>query len=142
MPYRNILVGTDGSPTAEAAVAEAADFARAVEATLTVVAAYPESTEDDFGRDAWDQTTARQAEEIVIAGREIAARQGVRTTGRAEPGSRPGAALHDLAEEIGADLIVVGSKGMTGAKRFLLGSVPGFIAHHADCDVLIVRTID
>ena len=45
-----------------------------------------------------------------------------------------------MAEERGADLIVVGNKGMTGARRFLLGSVPNKISHHAPCSVLIIRT--
>jgi hypothetical protein len=45
-----------------------------------------------------------------------------------------------VAEETGADLIVVGNKGMTGAERFLLGSVPNKVSHHAPCSVLIVRT--
>ena len=49
-------------------------------------------------------------------------------------------AILDVAEEQAADLIVVGNKGMTGAKRFLLGSVPNKVSHHAPCSVLIVRT--
>ncbi len=52
----------------------------------------------------------------------------------------PADAILDVAEEQGADLIVVGNKGMTGAKRFLLGSVPNKVSHHAPCSVLIVRT--
>ena len=52
----------------------------------------------------------------------------------------PADAILDVAEEVGADLIVVGNKGMTGAKRFLLGSVPNKISHHAPCGVYIVRT--
>jgi nucleotide-binding universal stress UspA family protein len=52
----------------------------------------------------------------------------------------PADAILDVAEELGADLIVVGNKGMTGAKRFLLGSVPNRVSHHAPCSVLIVRT--
>ncbi len=49
-------------------------------------------------------------------------------------------AILDIAEEQKADLIVVGNKGMTGATRFLLGSVPNKVSHHAPCSVLIVRT--
>ena len=49
-------------------------------------------------------------------------------------------AILDVAEEQRTDLIVVGNKGMTGAKRFLLGSVPNKVSHHAPCSVLIVRT--
>ena len=52
----------------------------------------------------------------------------------------PADAILDVAEETGAGLIVVGNKGMTGAKRFLLGSVPNKISHHAPCSVLIIRT--
>ena len=52
----------------------------------------------------------------------------------------PADAILDVAEETGADLIVVGNKGMTGAKRFLLGSVPNKVSHHASCGVYIVRT--
>ena len=49
-------------------------------------------------------------------------------------------AILDVAEEREADLIIVGNRGMTGAKRFLLGSVPNKISHHAPCSVLIIRT--
>jgi nucleotide-binding universal stress UspA family protein len=49
-------------------------------------------------------------------------------------------AILDVAEEQGCDLVVVGNKGRTGAKRFLLGSVPNTVSHHAPCSVLIVRT--
>ena len=52
----------------------------------------------------------------------------------------PADAILDVAEESGADLVVVGNKGMTGAKRFLLGSVPNKVSHHAPCSVLIIRT--
>ena len=52
----------------------------------------------------------------------------------------PADAILDVAEETGADLIIIGNKGMTGAKRFLLGSVPNKVSHHAPCSVLIIRT--
>jgi nucleotide-binding universal stress UspA family protein len=52
----------------------------------------------------------------------------------------PASVLIDVAVETSAELIVVGNKGMTGMARFLLGSVPNKVAHHAPCDVLIVRT--
>jgi nucleotide-binding universal stress UspA family protein len=62
---------------------------------------------------------------------------------RVERFARPGDAadaILDVAEEQRCDLIVVGNRGMTGAKRFLLGSVPNKVSHHAPCSVLIVRT--
>ena len=52
----------------------------------------------------------------------------------------PADAILTIAEEVGASVIVVGNKGMTGARRFLLGSVPNKISHHAPCSVYIART--
>ena len=49
-------------------------------------------------------------------------------------------AILDVAEERRSDLIIVGHRGTSGAKRFLLGSVPNKVSHHAPCSVLIVRT--
>jgi nucleotide-binding universal stress UspA family protein len=65
--------------------------------------------------------------------------QGVESEVHARKGD-PANALLDVASENDADMIVVGNKGMTGTKRFLLGSVPDKISHHAPCSVLIVRT--
>ena len=69
----------------------------------------------------------------------VASAAGVEAEVHARQGS-PADAILDVAEETGADLIVVGNKGMTGAERFLLGSVPNKVSHHAPCSVLIVRT--
>ncbi|HRV60538.1 MAG TPA: universal stress protein [Solirubrobacterales bacterium] len=52
----------------------------------------------------------------------------------------PADAILKVAEDLDADLIVVGNKGMTGARRFLLGSVPNKVSHHAPCSVFIART--
>jgi nucleotide-binding universal stress UspA family protein len=72
------------------------------------------------------------------AGGEIEA-AGVQVDTYAREGD-PADAILDVAEEKKADLIVVGNKGMTGAKRFLLGSVPNKVSHHAPCSVMIIRT--
>ena len=73
----------------------------------------------------------RTAEQIGAAGVDVTtfAREG-----------DPADAILDVAEERDAGLIVVGNKGMTGAKRFLLGSVPNKVSHHAPCSVMIIRT--
>jgi nucleotide-binding universal stress UspA family protein len=147
MSYRNVVVGTDGSDTAERAVEQAAKLAGSFGARLTVVTAYSpgggvtaqelESAPEDV---RWRLVDASGAEDLAGRAKEIARRAGVtdvRT--RVAPGD-PAAALIDAAEETLADVIVVGSKGMTGATRFLLGSVPNKVSHHAPCDVLIVHT--
>jgi nucleotide-binding universal stress UspA family protein len=144
----SIVVGTDGSDTAGKAVHEAAELAKQLGASLEIVSAYepvsrqrlreeqrqvPEDLQHMVGaREDVDATLREASEQLKEMGIEkvnVHAREG-----------DPADAILDLAEEIGADLIVVGNKGMTGAKRFLLGSVPNKISHHAPCSVLIVRT--
>jgi nucleotide-binding universal stress UspA family protein len=145
--FRSIVVGTDGSDTAKQAVREAIELARELRATVDVVSAYepvsnarlreelravPEDLQWMVSpREDVNATLEQAAEEIRAAGVEVQifAREG-----------DPADAILDVAEERGSDLIVVGNKGMTGAKRFLLGSVPNKVSHHAPCSVLIVRT--
>jgi nucleotide-binding universal stress UspA family protein len=145
--FQTIVVGTDGSETAGKAVREAIDLAARVGASLDVVSAYePVSAQrlreearqvpDDLQwminpREDVDATLKEAAEQVQASGVDVQtfAREG-----------DPADAILDVAEERGADLIVVGNKGMTGAKRFLLGSVPNKVSHHAPCSVLIIRT--
>ena len=145
--FRSIVVGTDGSDTARQAVRQAIELARAVGARIELVSAYepvsdarlresihvPEDLQWMINpREDVQATLEQAAGEIRAAGVEVEvfARQG-----------DPADAILDVAEERGSDLIVVGNKGMTGAKRFLLGSVPNKISHHAPCSVLIIRTV-
>lgn len=145
MAYKSILVGTDGSPTAERAVSEAAALAASTGAHLVVMCVYKTPTPEELdveatAADGWHITAVAQAEDLVVRARETAARAGVRSEGRTVAASNPGQAIVDVADEVRADVIVVGSVGLTGAKRFVLGSVPNHVMHHAGCDVLIART--
>jgi len=124
--FRTIVVGTDGSETARQAVREAVGLAAALGASIELVSAYASGGREDFGA-----TLREAAAEVEAAGVPL------RTHHREGDAAD---AILDVAEERGADLIVVGNKGMTGAKRFLLGSVPNKVSHHAPCSVLIIRT--
>jgi nucleotide-binding universal stress UspA family protein len=145
---RAIIVGTDGSQTAEIAVAEAIDIAQALGARLTIVSAYEPVPEGRLRKERLATPTDVQwvvnPREDVLALLQAAANQ-ARSAGVSEVDTvaRVGDAadaIIDVAEEQRSDLIVVGNKGMTGAKRFLLGSVPNKVSHHAPCSVLIIRT--
>jgi nucleotide-binding universal stress UspA family protein len=144
---RSILVGTDGSATAAIAVAQAIELARGLGARLQIVSAY----EPVSGRLASESLRVPAGVQWALNPREDvlalldAARHDARAAGVAEVETFPRVgdaadAILDVAEEQGTDLIVVGHKGMTGATRFLLGSVPNKVSHHAPCSVLIVRT--
>jgi nucleotide-binding universal stress UspA family protein len=144
--FESILVGTDGSDAAGVAVSRAVALARAVDARLQIVSAYEPVPERRLRIGRVQVPTDVQVnmhEEVLTLLEE--ARQAAQAAGvtRVETFARLGDAadaILDVAEEQGSDLIVVGNKGMTGATRFLLGSVPNRVSHHAPCSVLIVRT--
>ena len=143
-----IIVGTDGSDTAAIAVAQAIEIATALSARLTIVSAYEPVPEGRLRNERLAAPTdlewAFNPREDVLALLESAARQardaGVSAVDTVARVGDAADAILDVAEEQRSDLIVVGNKGMTGATRFLLGSVPNKISHHAPCSVLIVRT--
>ena len=146
--FSSVMVGTDGSATAAAAVGEAIALASKVGARLLIVSAYEPISELRLREERQSAPSDAQwmvhPREDVLAVLEEAREQALADgVSQVETFARQGDAadaIIDIAEEQGCDLIVVGNKGMTGAKRFLLGSVPNKISHHAPCSVLIVRT--
>jgi nucleotide-binding universal stress UspA family protein len=145
--FERIVVGTDGSTTAGEAVRQATELARATGAKLDIISAYepvPASRlREESGEIPGDVAYAVGPKEDVNAILESAAgtakQAGVEVHTHAREGEAADVIL-DLAEEIKASVIVVGNKGMTGVTRFLLGSVPNKISHHAPCSVYIART--
>src|SRR3954462_10145011 len=129
--YDSIVVGTDGSQTAREAVRQAIELAGRLGARLHVVSAYEPVPQARLREEAQQvpadlQWLINPREEVDGTLREAAGAAraaGVEALRYAREGD-PADAILDVAEEQGAQLIVVGNKGMTGAKRFLLGSVP------------------
>ncbi len=146
--FGSIVVGTDGSDTATQAVRQATELARAVGARIELVSAYEPVSDARLREESIvvpkDLHWMVNPREDVLAMLETAAAEireaGVHVEVFARQGD-PADAILDVAEERGGDLIVLGNKGMTGAKRFLLGSVPNKVSHHAPCSVLIIRTV-
>jgi nucleotide-binding universal stress UspA family protein len=145
--FKSIVVGTDGSETATEAVRQAADLARAVGAKLELVSAYepvPEQRLSEERRQApedlqWAISPREDVDATLEAAAAVARDAGIAVEVYPRQGD-PADAILDVAEEREADLIIVGNKGMSGAKRFLLGSVPNKVSHHAPCSVMIIRT--
>jgi nucleotide-binding universal stress UspA family protein len=145
--FGSIVVGTDGSDTAREAVRQAVELAARLEARLQIVSAYEPVPGARLREEAeqvppdlhWLVNPREDVDTTLREAAEAARSGGVEAVTYARQGD-PADAILDVAEEQGADLIVVGNKGMTGARRFLLGSVPNRISHHAPCSVLIIRT--
>ena len=145
--FGSIVVGTDGSTTAQEAVRQAIELARTVNASIHLVSAYEPVSESRLTHER--QQVPEDAQWMVNAREDVDAalkesaepleEEGLNVQRYAREGD-PADAILDVAEETKADLIVVGNKGMTGAKRFLLGSVPNKVSHHAPCSVMIIRT--
>ena len=145
--FTRIVVGTDGSDTATEAVRQAIDLAKLAGAELSIVSAYApipkrrvEEEKENAPRDVQYEIGPREDVNLVLDSAAATARkEGIEVQTHPVEGD-PAEAILNVAEETGADLIVVGNKGMTGARRFLLGSVPNNVSHHAPCSVIIVRT--
>ena len=145
--FGSIVVGTDGSDTAQEAVRQATELAKQLGAKVHLVSAYepvPEGRLRDERQQVpddlqWMVNPREDVDATLEEAAEALEEPGVEVETYAREGD-PADAILDVAEEKNADLIVVGNKGMTGAKRFLLGSVPNKVSHHAPCSVMIIRT--
>ena len=145
-----IVVGTDGSESAHVAVHRATQLAALTTGSLHIVSAYRPLSLGSVAAAASagaasvdvnqvNRSVAAGAEEACEHAASEARRQNVPVEVHAVPGE-PADALVALAESVGANLLVVGSRGMSGARRFVLGSVPNKVSHHCACSVLIVDT--
>jgi nucleotide-binding universal stress UspA family protein len=147
MPTDPIVVGTDGSHTAELAVQKAAELAVSLGAAVHVVNCYRPVSSGAWmaaaGGVAVSEVVAGEdakieADAIVARARQRLASLGVEARTHVCTGE-PADALMSIADSEGAQMIVVGNRGMAGARR-VLGSVPNRVSHHASCGVLIVPT--
>ena len=145
--FDRIVVGTDGSETATDAVRTAIELAKLSGGKLEIVSAYqPVSQQrlrdegEGISGDVSHTVNPREDVQLVLGNAAAEAKKAkVEVVTHPREGD-PADAILDVAEENNADLVLVGNKGMTGARRFLLGSVPNKISHHAPCDVWIVKT--
>lgn len=147
--FKSIVVGTDGTPRSEQAVTAAAELAKVHGATLHLVQAYRPSMSAVGGAtvagdamvamaSSTDDELHKHVEGQLGRMKGQIERSGVSVNVHATPVAAA-AAILAVADDTDADLIVVGSKGMQGARR-VLGSVPNSIAHQAKCTVMIVNT--
>jgi nucleotide-binding universal stress UspA family protein len=136
-----IVVGTDGSPGAEAAVQKVIELARGSGATIHLVCAYPaKSALERVGMTARSESVDMRgvASDLLARDERRFDEAGFTVEKYAREGD-PAQTIIDVATDTGADLIAIGAQGNTGLRRFMLGGVAGKIAHHAPTSLLIVR---
>jgi nucleotide-binding universal stress UspA family protein len=145
--FKRIVVGTDGSDTAAEAVRQAIDLAKLSGASMSIVSAFQpvsrrrtQTEAEGAPADIQYEIGPREDVNLVLDAAAAKARgEGIEVQTHPVEAD-PADAILNVAEQVNADLIVVGNKGMTGARRYLLGSVPNNVSHHAPCSVIIVRT--
>jgi nucleotide-binding universal stress UspA family protein len=136
-----VAVGTDGSATADEAVREAAEIARRFEAKLVLLSVFERSKGSSAARPRnvelqWATNSSARVKSMLEGIEEDLGKEGIDCETRADEGDA-GEVLVRLAEECGADLLVIGNRGMN---RRVLGSVPNTVTHKAGCSVLVVKT--
>ena len=136
--FETVVVGADASDTAAEAVRQAIELVKLTGGRLHIVSAYRPQHLSTGGAEESGLATGDLAASVVDdhSSRARAAGIDVQTHARSGPAAE---VICEVAAEVNADLIVVGNKGMTGARR-VLGSVPNSVAHHAPCAVLIAFT--
>lgn len=143
--YQTIVVGTDGSETSFRAVDRAGALARDAGATLVVACAYfPEKpdphTQDILGDEAYQVMGSAPADDTVSRGRDRAVAAGATKVETVAVQGKPSDTLVKVANDHGADLLVVGNRGLNTLAGRIIGSVPLDVIRHAPVDVLIVHT--
>jgi nucleotide-binding universal stress UspA family protein len=142
---RTVAVGTDGSETAGRAMEAAFEMAERFGARLVVLSAFEGGSARAgaarlsgaaSAHPEWASNAAEQVERILAVAEESASERGIECSSAMAEGD-PGEVLVSLADRHGADMIVVGNRGM---ERRVLGSVPNTVSHKAACSVFVVKT--
>jgi len=140
-----ILLATDGSEEAELALRTAVDLTTSTNSELHVVTGreyHPAYDIPEYGGQLEEtlRRLQRQAQEVLDGQvKKVEVAGGTVAEGHLRIGGRPDQEIVRLSEEIGAGLIVVGSRGLGGLRRALIGSVSDSVVRHAHCPVLVVR---
>jgi nucleotide-binding universal stress UspA family protein len=146
--YHTVVVGTDGSDSSYLAVDRAAGIAADTGATLVIACAYHPARQEDVSRAqdelgpdvAYQVVGSSPAEDSVRTAAERARKQGATNIDTVVVDGDPVPTLAKVVKERGADLLVVGNRGLNSLAGRLLGSVPAEAARKSGVDVLIVHT--
>jgi len=139
MPFQKILVGVDGSEASKKAARVAAQLAKRAGAELILLhVADDVEPQDDIPSYGIYRERRQYADRVLEVARQEVASEGVSCQVRAALGPVADQIV-GVAQRESCDVICVGTRGMTGLKRVLLGSVADRVIRHAHCPVVVVR---
>ncbi|WP_027414619.1 universal stress protein [Aneurinibacillus terranovensis] len=136
--YRHILLAFDGSDHAIRAAQKAADIAASTGAHVTIVTAYPSISPFFPGQKPNQDEILRYWNNKVEEAAPLFTEKSV-SFDKIIAEEDPKRLILDKAQELEVDLIIIGSRGLSGYERLMLGSVSYAISQHAECDVLLVK---
>ena len=144
-----ILLATDGSSEASLALTTAADMANSTNSELHLAYVFPTAVQRPFpnpilARPADEmehelEEAMQQAQEFLDKQVDKVKQEGVSVAESHLVRGRPDREVVHLSEDMGAGLIIMGSRGLGGVRRALMGSVSDSVVRHAHCPVMIVR---
>lgn len=144
---KTILLATDGSPSAQQALVEAVELAKATRWRLRVLTVWRTPIPPPYGYAAIPylpeigEERRAEAEAVAQAAAAAAAEHGVRATWEVREG-RPADEISAVAAARDAHVIVIGAHGWGPVKRMVFGSVSTAVLHDAPCPVLVVRALE
>ncbi len=138
MGFENILLATDGSESAQAAIREAINIAKVCSNKLFVISVVEVNPEYEALAPQIVEKAENETREHLDSVKEQAETEGIKCETIAHRGEEPFKFIVDEAKKKKADMIIMGSHGRTGLKRLMMGSVTARVIGHAPCKVLVV----
>lgn len=145
MKYRTVATGTDGSDTSLVAVRTAASVARAYDAELIIISAYYSASGSVLGSPSTDTTSipvvnAQDAEGYLEEAKRVAQDEGATTIRTIALEGSPVSVLTESIAQTGADLLVLGNRGIHSFAGRIFGNIPSGVVRHSAIDVMVVNT--
>ncbi len=138
MGFEKLLLATDGSESAEAAIQEAVNIAKVCSSRLYVISVVEVNPEYEALAPQIVEKAETETNEHLESVKKKAEKEGIRCEVIAHQGEEPYRFIVDEAAKLKADMIIMGSHGRTGLKRLMMGSVTSRVIGHAPCKVLVV----
>lgn len=142
---KKILIPVVKSEYNDKIISYAIILAKGSGASITAIHILDKSAQGDLGDlfpmklEEYENATSKRAKELLTEVQQVIEKQGIKTSTEIIGNKSVAQGIIDYARESGTDIIVIGTKGLTGVEKFMMGGVPGSVIHHAHCPVVAIR---